>query len=139
VFSEHKVAGVATHSLRLSPTVDLTYAIVDSILVIATDPNGVRAVSTGKPGLDHADLFRQATAGLPGEASVIGYLNLAGLVALGEQAGLASDPAYATFAPEIQRLDALGLAVQSSSSELSTDARLIISSDSGSADGAPAD
>jgi hypothetical protein len=139
VFSEHKVAGVTTQSLRLSPTVDLTYAIVDSILVIATDPNGVRAVSTGKPGLDHADLFRQATTGLPGEASVLGYLNLAGLVALGEQAGLASDPAYATFAPEIQRLEALGLAVQSSSSELATDARLIISSDIGSADGAPAD
>jgi Protein of unknown function (DUF3352) len=125
-FSAHEVAGVTAHTLRVSPAVDLTYAIVDSMLIVATDPAGVRAVSAGAPGLDDTDSFRQATAGLPSEVSALGYLNLDGLVALGESAGLARSPAYAAFAPEIRRLAALGFAVQSSTSELSTDVRLIV-------------
>jgi Protein of unknown function (DUF3352) len=140
-FDAQKLGGVEAHSIRVSPAVDLTYAIVDSLLVIATQPDGVAAVSADQPGLSDAELFRQATADLPDDVSVLGYLNLDGLIALGESAGLASDPAYATFAPEIQRLEALGLAVQSTPSELSTDARLVIAPDSGStsATGTPAD
>lgn len=140
-FDTQKVGGVEAHSVRVSPAVDLTYAIVGSLLVIATQPDGVAAVSADQPALSDAELFRQATADLPGDVSVLGYLNLDGLIALGESAGLASDPAYATFAPEIQRLEALGVAVQSTPSELSTDARLVIAPDSGStsAAGTPTD
>jgi uncharacterized protein DUF3352 len=140
-FSAHAAQGTKIRSVRVSPAIDLTYAIVDSLLVIATQPDGLAAVSSGGPVLAEADLFRQATADLPGEVSMLGYLNLDGLIALGESAGLASDPAYATFAPEIQRLQALGVAVQSTPSELSTDARLVIGTDSGttSATGTPSD
>ena len=139
-FDVQKVGGVEAHGIRVSPAVDLTYAIVDSLLVIATQPDGIAAVSADQPVLSDAELFRQATADLPGDVSVLGYLNLDGLIALGESAGLASDPAYATFAPEIQRLEALGLAVQNTPSELSTDARLVIAPDSAStsATGTPA-
>ena len=35
---------------------------------------------------------------------MLGYLNLGGLIALGESAGLGEDPAYATFASEIHKL-----------------------------------
>jgi hypothetical protein len=126
VFSQDRFGDVTAHSLRLSATVDLTYAIHRSTLVIATDPAGVERVASGEGGLDATDLFDQATDGFPGDPSVLGYLNLGGLIALGEQAGLAEDPAYVTFAPEIRKLEALGLAVQSNPDELSTDARLII-------------
>jgi Protein of unknown function (DUF3352) len=125
-FTEHRVRGVTAHSVSISPTVDLTYAIAGSSLVIATNPAGVDQVVRGKGGLDGEDLFRQATAGFPGELSVLGYLNLGGVFALGEQSGLAEDPAYATFASEIHKLEALGLAIQSSSDQLSTDVRLLV-------------
>jgi hypothetical protein len=125
-FSQHKVGDVTAHSVRLSSTVDLTYAIVGTILAIASDPTGVEQIATGEGGLDGAGLFEQATAGLPGDVSVLGYLNLEGLISLGERAGLAQNPAYATFAAEIRKLQALGLAVQSSSGELATDLRLIV-------------
>jgi hypothetical protein len=57
---------------------------------------------------------------------MLGYLDLGGLIALGERAGLSEDPAYATFASEIQKLRAFGLAIRSSPEELSTDASLIV-------------
>jgi hypothetical protein len=126
VFGEHQVGETKAQSLRLSPTVNLTYAIVNSLLVIATDPAGVEDVVAGKGGLSGVDSFDQATDGLPGTVSLLGYLNLQDLVALGEAAGLAEDPAYATFASEVRSLHALGLAVQASPEELSTDARLVV-------------
>ena len=125
-FTGHKVAGVTTHSLELSSSVNLTYALLESGLVVATDPAGVAKLARGGGGLSDVGLYEDATAGLPGEVSLLGYLNLQGLIALGERAGLAEDPAYATFAPEIRKLQGLGLAVQSSDHELSTDLRVIV-------------
>jgi uncharacterized protein DUF3352 len=125
-FIQHKIGDVTAHSVSLSPTVDLTYAIVGSSLVVATGPAGVEQVASGDGGLDGTDLFGKATDGFPGAVSMLSYLNLGGLIALGESTGLAENPAYATFASEIHKLEALGLAIQSSPDELSTDARLIV-------------
>ena len=133
VIREREVGGLTANSVRLSPTVDLTYAIEGSTLVIATDPAAVEQLASGDGGLDGEELFDRATDGFPSEVSMLGYLNLEGLVELGESAGLSEDPAYLSFASEIQQLQALGLAVQSSPDELSTDARLIVGEGAGSA------
>ena len=125
-FNRHKVGDVTVHSLRLSPTLDLTYAIAESALVVATDPSGVAQVVAGEGGLGGVDLFKSATGGLPNDVSVLGYLNLGGLISLAERAGLASDPAYATFAPEIHKLGALGLAVRNGPDELATDVQVVV-------------
>jgi hypothetical protein len=141
-FDRRKVGEVTVHSLRLSPTVELTYAIVDRRLVVATDPAAVRRLVAENAGLDDAEAFRQATAGLPGEVSMLGYLNLGAVIGLGERAGLSADPAYATFAPEIRRLRALGLAVRGSRGQLSADLRLVVAEGGepgGRSQGAPAD
>ena len=95
VVREHEVGGLTAHSVRLSPTVDLTYAIEGSTLVVATDPAAVEQLASGEGGLDGEELFDRATDGLPGELSMLGYLDLGGLIALGESAGLGEDPAYA--------------------------------------------
>ncbi len=126
VVSEREVDGLTAQSVRLSPTIELTYAIDGSTLVAATDSAAVEQLASGEGGLDEEELFDRATDGLPSDLSLLGYLDLGGLIALGERAGLSEDPAYVTFASEIQRLEALGLAVQSSPDELSTDARLIV-------------
>lgn len=137
-FSTHRIGGVTAHSLQLSSTVDLTYAIVESALVIATDPAGVKQIASGKDRLGGAEAYQQAAGGLPDSVSVLGYLNLQGLVSLAEGAGLAQSPAYATFAPEIRRLEALALGVQSSSSQLATDLRLVVGQGPSTAAGAGA-
>jgi uncharacterized protein DUF3352 len=138
VFSQHEVGDVTAYSVRVSGAVELTYAVAGSTLVIATNRAGVEQVVSGEGGLDDVDHFDQATDGFPSELSMLGYLDLGGVIALGEQAGLAEDPAYATFASEIQKLEALGLAVQSSLDELSTHARLIVGEGTGGLGGAEA-
>jgi hypothetical protein len=124
-----RIGDVTAHSIRISPTVELTYAVVGEALVIATDPAGVRAVIEASSGLAGSDGFRTATAGLPRDVSMLGYLNLGDLIALAERAGLARNPAYATFAPEIRRLEALGFAIQGTTHQLATDLRLVVAED----------
>lgn len=127
VFETERVGDVEVRVLRLSPTVEFTYAAFDSMLAVASDPAGVRrVVEASDEGLADGDRYRRATDGLPGEPGLIAYLDLAGLIAYGERSGLAEDPAYAIVAPDLRRLETLALTVSASDEELATDARLIV-------------
>jgi len=126
-FEQEKVGDVTAHSVQVSPTVDLTYAIAGSTLLVATDPAAVKQIASESGGLNDDDAFQEATDGLGSDVSLLAYLNLSGLLTLGEQAGLAQDPAYAAFAPELHKLSALAVAVRAGSTELATDVRLIVS------------
>jgi hypothetical protein len=127
-FGEQEIDGVQTHSLRISPAVELTYAVFDELAAIATDPAGIARLIGDEGGLDGSDLYERATDGFDDEVSLLGFLDLGELVALGEQLGLAEDPLYATFASQFRRLDALGVAVAASDELLSTDMRLLLTS-----------
>lgn len=126
VFKEEQVDGVTARSLRISPTVDLTYAIVDGKLVISTDPDGVEQVASDGSSLEDSDTYESATNGFPDAVSALLYLNVAGLLRLAEQAGLAEDPGYALFAEEFRRLEGLGVAVERGEDELDTEIRLTV-------------
>ncbi|HEY8001126.1 MAG: DUF3352 domain-containing protein [Vicinamibacteria bacterium] len=126
VFGQEEVSGVETNSLRISPTVELTYAVFDRLAAIATDPAGVAGVIEDEGGLDQQALYEDATDDFPDQVSLQAYFNLERLVGIGEQAGLAEDPLYATFAGDFRRLDALALAVSDDDDLLSTDVRLLI-------------
>jgi Protein of unknown function (DUF3352) len=122
------VAGVSAQSLPVSPTFDLTYAIVGGRLLVATDSRGVAAVARGDGGLSSSAPYQDATSGFPDSPSLLAYLDLRGLVALGEAAGLAESPAYGTFAADIHRLRSLAVSVSAAPDSLATDARLDIGS-----------
>jgi hypothetical protein len=124
--AQEQVSGVETNRLRVSPTIELTYAVFDGLVAVATDPAGVAGLIDDEGGLDEQRLYDRATEGFPDQLSLLAYLDLAGLVTIGEQAGLAEDPLYATFAGDIRRLDALGLAVSDSDDLLATDLRLLV-------------
>jgi hypothetical protein len=127
VFNREEIEGVSAQSLRVSPTVNLTYALIDSLLVVATDPQGVAEVAAGEGGLDESERFEAATKDLTEEdPSALLYFNLAELVGIGERQGLSESPAYAQFADEVRRMLALGLAVRSSETALDTDARITV-------------
>jgi hypothetical protein len=126
VFSERQIEGVEAHSLRLSRTVDLTYAVFDGKLVVASDPQGVAELRGGEGGLPDSEPYERATDDLPDEPNLLAYLNLADLIALAERAGLSEDPAYAAFATDVRRLDGLGLAVERGDASLDTTMRLTV-------------
>jgi Protein of unknown function (DUF3352) len=127
VFGQQEIAGVEARSMRVSPAVELTYAVFDGLAVVATDPAGIEQLADGDGGLDESELYERATDGFDDDVSLLAFLDLGGLVELGEQLGLAEDPVYATFAGEFRSLEALGLAVTDTDELLSTDARLLLS------------
>jgi len=126
VFGQQQIGDVQARSLRISPTVELTYAIFDGLVAIATDPAGIEQLVEGDGALDTSELYERATEGFADEVSLLAFLDLDGLVELGEQLGLAEDPVYAPFAGEFRRLEALALAVTDDDELLSTDARLLL-------------
>ncbi len=127
-FRSRDVGDVKVHTLDVSPAVELTYAIVGNELVVATNPIGVAAAARG--GLAESSNYAAATDGLSSPTSLFGYLDLRGLVALGEQAGLANDPAYTTFSGDFHQLKGLGLTVTATEHDLDTDGRLLVGSGS---------
>ena len=143
VFDREEAQGVEIQVLRVSPTVNLTYALAGDDLAVATQPRGVLQVIEGDGGLDEHEAYVSATDDFPDEPSLLAYLDLAGLVELAEREGLAEDPAYALFAAEMRRLRAAGLAVEAQPTSIATDLRLVIDQDEGDAGGsdedAPAD
>jgi len=126
VFEGEDIEGVQARSLRISPTVNLTYALFDGKLVVATDPAGVKQVKSGDDDLSDSGAFERATDDFPDELAALLYLNLGDLIALAEQQGLGADPAYAIFAPDVRKLEALGLAVTSDESAIGTELRLTL-------------
>jgi len=127
VFEGTEIEGLQARSLRISPTVNLTYATFDDKLVVATDPAGVKQIKAGDSSLDDADGYERATDGFADELSaLLLYFNVGDLLALAEQEGLGADPAYALFAQEIRKLEGMGLAVESDEDLIEADLRLTI-------------
>ena len=134
VFDRRELEGTELQVLRISPTVNLTYAIAGDDLAVATQPEGVEEIVAGDGGLNEDEMFDAATEEFDDEPSLLAYLDLAGLVVLGEREGLAEDPAYALFATEIRRLLAAGLSVASEPTSLESDLRIVIDQSSGEGD-----
>jgi hypothetical protein len=118
--SETEIEGVRTTTIRLSPSVNLAFAVFDGKLVIGTDPAAIREVKSGKHSLSGTDAYEQATSHVGGDVSSLVFLNLQELFGLAERAGLAENPAYATFSEDIGKLKALAVGVSNQRDRLST-------------------
>ncbi len=117
-FETEKLGDVVMRSVRLSPTLTLAYAIFDSKLVVATNPDGVRQAVEGDDSLGGQDSFEAATSGASGDVSALVFLSLEGLVRRAEPLGL--DQIVRGFAEDIAKLKGLGLGVKGDEDSLST-------------------
>jgi len=120
-FEQTEEDGVTISSLRISPTVNLSYAVFDGKLVVSTDPAGVVQVRSGAGGLAGSSAFNAATDELPDRVSALVFLNLDELLGLAEQAGLAEDPLYASLSDDISQVRSLGLAVNADDDQLKSE------------------
>ncbi len=118
VFSERQVEGVTVHSLRLSRAVEVAYAVFDGRLVVATDPRGVAGAIEGGEDLASGDDYQTVTSSGADGASALIFLNLEGLVKLAEPLGLAE--IVEDFRADLDRMKALGVAVESGDDSLDT-------------------
>jgi Protein of unknown function (DUF3352) len=120
-FEQSEEDGVTVSSLRVSPTVNLSYAVFDGKLVISTNPAGVAQVRAGEGGLSGSDSFEASIDQLPDQVSALVFLNLDELTGLAERAGLVEDPLYASLSDDISRITSLGLAVNGGDDQLKSE------------------
>jgi hypothetical protein len=125
-FQTREVDGVPVHSVQVSPSVDLSYAIFDGKLVISTQPQGISQVRSSGDNLAGTGAFEDATNRLPDRVSALVFLNLDEVLGLAQQAGLAENPLYASLSEDISRVGSLGLAVRGSDDELQSELFLAI-------------
>jgi hypothetical protein len=121
-----EVDGVEVHSVQVSPSIDLSYAVFDGKLVISTQPEGIEQVRSGGESLAGSDAYEQATDRLPDQVSALVFLNLDEVFGLAQQAGLATDPLYASLSEDISRIGSLGVAVRGNEGELRSELFLAI-------------
>jgi hypothetical protein len=125
-FQTREIDGVTVHSLEVSPTTNLSYAIFDGKLVVSTQPEGVSQVRSSGDTLAGTSAFEDATDPLPDRVSALVFLNLDEVVGLAQRAGLADNPLYASLSEDISRVGSLGLAVNGSDDELQSELFLAI-------------
>lgn len=125
-FESSEIAGVDAQSLFVSPQIDLTYSTFDDRLVVATDKLGIEQARAAGGGLAASPGFQSLDEPLPDDVSLFAYLNLRGLLGLGEQVGLAEDPGYATLAPDLRNLESAALAVVGGGDAIDTDLRVAV-------------
>lgn len=129
VFQEQSFGDVTAQVLERSVADVLAYAAFDSKLVIADDTAPVeRLAGDDDEGLAASDAYVAATDGLPAEPALLAYLELSGLIAIAEQLGAGGETPFATFAPDLRRLQTFALAVSTGEDTLSSDSLLRIAS-----------
>jgi hypothetical protein len=125
-FRSREIDGVAVHSVQISPTVDLSYAIFDGKLVVSTQPQGIAQVRSSGDELAGTGAYQSATDRLPDHLSALVFLNLDEVLGLAQQAGLAEDPLFASLSEDISHIQSLGLGVRGSDEELRSELFLAI-------------
>jgi hypothetical protein len=117
-FEQRRIGDVVARGLRISPAVELTYAVFDERLVASTDPRGVEHAIEGEDSLDSEPSYETVTSGAGKGVSALVFLDLAGLVELAEPLGLAE--IVSGFRADLEKLRALGLTVRSGEDSLET-------------------
>jgi hypothetical protein len=117
-FEARRLDDTVVRSVRLSPALDLAYAIFDGKLVVSTNPSGVRQAALGGAALDASDSFQTVTGTAHGGVSALVFLNLEALVSSAKPLGLGR--IVGGFGADVAKLKALGLTVKGDDEDLKT-------------------
>ena len=109
-FDAKKVGDVVVRSVRISPALDLAYAIFDGKLVVSTNPVGVRQAIEGDESLDGSEAYQASTSDAQNGVSALVFLNLESLVRSSQPLGLGQ--IVRGFGEDIAKLSGLGLTVK---------------------------
>jgi hypothetical protein len=108
-FTQRTVAGVPVYGLRISPALELDYAVGRGRIAVSTGVGGIAAAFTGKGGLAGDPAYRAAVTGGSSSTTSILFLDLDQLLRLGAQLGLDQDPRFLAVRSDLRRVHAVGL------------------------------
>jgi len=113
-FEEEEVEGTTVRSIQLNPTVNLSYAVFDGMLVVSTDPAGIAQARSDGDRLAGSEAFEAATDDLPDEVSALVFLNLDELLGQVGRTDLVEDPFFASLSVNLDNIRSAALAVEGS-------------------------
>lgn len=125
-FEDSEVDGVAVRSVQVSPTVNLSYAVFDGMLVVSTDPAGIEQVRSDGDSLADSEAYGRATSGLPDRVSALVFLNLDELFGQVTRTDLVEDPFFANLSILFDNATSTALAVVGNEDEVTTELFLVI-------------
>jgi hypothetical protein len=111
-FEQRELGEVPTFSLTVAPGLELAYAVTAGRLIVSTQVNGVGHVLAERASLRDSPGFERAVHELPERAEAVLFLDLGQLLALAEQAGSASDPAFQAVQGDLRKVRVAGAVVQ---------------------------
>ena len=120
-FQDRDIGGVDAFQLRLTPTVELDYAVFDGKLVIATSLAGIRRIKDDKPSLSDDAAFQSVLSSRPSRVTSLVFLDFGQLLSLSERTGLGQDPAYLGVRDDLHRVRAVGMATSGGKDETSAE------------------
>jgi hypothetical protein len=116
-FQDRDIGGVDAFQLRLTPTVELDYAVFDGKLVIATSLAGIRRIKDHKQSLTDDAAFRSVLSSRPSTVTSLVFLDFGQLLSLSERTGLGQDPAYLAVRDDLHRVRAVGMTTSAGKDE----------------------
>jgi hypothetical protein len=112
-FEPRQIAGLDAATLRLTPALQLTFAVYAGRLIISTSPEGVRAFATSHQPLGMNPTFVSGTRRRPETVTSLIFLDLRQLLALGENAGLGRSAEFQVFKADLSNVKALSAVTSS--------------------------
>src|SRR5581483_7315807 len=88
---------------------ELDYAVVHGLVIISTSLQGIGAVVQRSHALGADPAFGFVLASRPSQVTSLVYLNVAQLLALGQQTGLASSARFRLLQGDLNQVQAVGL------------------------------
>jgi hypothetical protein len=109
LFNDRQVGGLTAHQLALANGFELDYAVANGLVMISTSLQGIAAMAGRAHALDRDPGFSFVLGHRPDPVTAMVFLNLARLVALGQQTGLAQSSRVRLLQGDLDRVQAVGL------------------------------
>jgi hypothetical protein len=101
-----RIAGVNAATIRITPTLALTYAVFGGRAVVSTGARGIEVLRRPGPPIGDNPLLAAVLSGLDRVTSVV-FLDLRRLLAIGEQADLGQAPSYRALRSDLSGIGAV--------------------------------
>lgn len=120
-FEPRQIAGLDAATLRLTPALQLTFAVYAGRLIISTRSEGVRAFATSDEPIGRNPAFVSGTQGRPPAVTSLIFLDLRQLLALGVNVGLGRSAEFQVFEADLSNVRALSAVTSSGKTSKSAD------------------
>jgi hypothetical protein len=113
IFQPTRIGDQDAVTLTITPSVELTFAVIGGRAVISTAPAGIRQITSARSRIAGNELFRAGTGNSLESMTSVLFLDLEQFFAIGEQAGLRQSPSFRAFQSALGRVSTVSAVTSS--------------------------